>query len=198
MEKTEKCEKNRSFTSEFFDFFEMFVLSAIVVILLFSFFMRLCYVQGQSMESTLFDGEMLVVSDLFYQPEYGDIIVFHHTSEKYTSLNEPIVKRVIATEGEWVDIRTADGRLEITVSDPDGSNPRLLSEEYAQYVDYFVTESAHIYPVQVPEGYLFVMGDNRNHSTDSRSSLIGFVDERTVLGKVICRVTPFSKFGSVK
>lgn len=193
----ENEKKEPSFASEFFDFFEMFIISAIIVTVLFSFCMRLCSVQGESMESTLFENEILIVSDLFYKPECGDIIVFHHTSETYPGLNEPIVKRVIATEGEYVDIEIGDQRLIITVYDENMENPRVLDDEHAQYVDYFVTSSVHEYPVRVPEGCIFAMGDNRNHSTDSRSSLIGFIDQRSILGKVICRLTPFSKFGPV-
>lgn len=188
---------SKPFAADFFEFFEMFVISAIIVTILFSFCMRLCKVVGQSMESTLFEGETLVVSDLFYKPACGDIIVFHHTSEEYPSLNEPIVKRVIATGGEYVSIDVGENTLTVTVYDSNMQNPRVLDEDYTQYVDRFVTGSIHDYPVQVPEGYLFVMGDNRNHSTDSRSSLISFVDERCVLGKVILRLTPFSKIGSV-
>lgn len=180
-----KPEAKRSFTAEVFEFFEMFIISAIAVTLLFSFCVRLCNVVGQSMESTLFQGEMLVVSDLFYTPERGDIIVFHNTSEKYPSLNEPIVKRVIATGGEYVSVEVGENRLIVTVWDKNHENPQVLEEDYAQYVDYFVKSSAHDYPVQVPEGFLFVMGDNRNHSSDSRAVQVGFVVERRVLGKVI-------------
>jgi signal peptidase I len=85
----------------------------------------------------------------------------------------------------------------ITVYDENKENPRVLEDDYAVYKDYFVSILAHKYPIQVPEGKLFVLGDNRNHSLDSRFDNISFVDERRVLGKVIARVTPFDKFGTV-
>lgn len=181
-----------SFLGEFFDYFELFIISACVVLFLFSFVTRICRVDGRSMENTLHHGEMLIVSDLFYTPERGDIVVFHETGDYF---NEPIVKRVIATEGEWIDIVSTNDKLIVTVYDENKENPIVLEEEYAKYM--YQQNNYSGYPVQVPEGSLFVMGDNRDNSTDSRSPLIGFVDNRRVLGRVICRVTPFDKFGAV-
>lgn len=187
-----KKKPKTTFLSEFFDYFELFIVSACVVLLLFSFVTRICRVDGRSMDDTLHHGEMLIVSDLFYTPQRGDIIVFHETGEYF---NEPIVKRVIATEGEWVDIQTNGTKLIVTIYDEIKSNRIVLEEDYAKYMyqQYGYTG----YPVQVPEGCLFVMGDNRDNSTDSRSPLIGFVDQRRVLGCVICRVAPLDKFGAV-
>ena len=143
------------------------------------------------MEKTLIADEMLVVSNLFYTPERGDIIVFHQTG----TLNEPIVKRVIATEGEIIDIDF--DTWTVTITDTDG-NTFVLDEPY-MYLDggTATITSRHAYPYTVPEGCLFVMGDNRNHSTDSRGHTIGMVDERRVLGKVVFRITPIDKIGTV-
>ena len=200
--KTGNKSQKSSLSGEFFDIFEVFILSTCIVLLFFSFFIRLCRVDGPSMENTLINNEMLVISDLFYTPEYGDIIVFHQTSNTVSRLNEPIVKRVIATENQWIDIKVNDNKLTVTVYDENMENPRVLTEDYAKYSSYTASLNRdNTYPMQVPAGHVFVMGDNRNNSTDSRSHNIGdvngCVDERRILGKVILRVAPFSKFGPV-
>ena len=150
------------------------------------------------MNKTLIDNEKLLVSNVFYKPKCGDIIVFHQTGY----LNEPVVKRVIAVGGEtiYIDFDT----MEVTVTDKNG-NKRVLSEKYAFYDSderlkrkYMAHPTDHLFPLDVPEGYLFVMGDNRYNSLDSRYSEVSLVDERRVLGKVIFRLTPFDKMGTVE
>lgn len=182
---------------EIFDYFELFIFSACAVLLLFSFATRICRVDGPSMLNTLHDSEMLLVTDVFYTPERGDIVVFHQTGDQPSDLNEPIVKRVIATEGEWIDIKNADGKLYVTVYDSNFENPIVLDEYYARYDDGVSYYKYDVYPLQVPEGCTFVMGDNRGNSLDSRSTSIGFVDNRRMLGKVVCRLIPFDKFGKI-
>ena len=115
-------EEKQSVIAEIFDYYELCIFSICAVIVIFSFFIRLCRVDGQSMEDTLHNNEMLLVTDVFYTPERGDVIVFHQTGGQnkdiYSfSLNEPIVKRVIATAGEWIDIQLSDGRLKVTIYD---------------------------------------------------------------------------------
>jgi signal peptidase I len=150
------------------------------------------------MLKTLHDSEMLLVSDIFYTPEYGDIVVFHQTGNDPGDLNEPIVKRVIATENEWIEIdKNTDGTLTIKIYDENCQNPKVLDEMYANYDNGFGYYNYPEGPIQVPNGTVFVMGDNRGNSLDSRSPAIGFVDQRRILGKVICRVTPLDKFGKV-
>lgn len=186
-----------SLLGELFDYFELFIISACCVLIIFSFFTRICRVSGDSMLNTLYNTETLIVSDVFYTPERGDIIVFHQTGDQPGDLNEPVVKRVIATEGEWIDIEVGENKLIVTIYDSNKQNPRVLEEDYANYfkgVGYYNYEG---YPVQVPQGTIFVMGDNRGNSLDSRSGAIGFVDTRRVLGKVVCRVLPLDKFGTV-
>jgi signal peptidase I len=143
------------------------------------------------MEDTLYEKENLIVSDLFYTPKRGDVIVFHQTG----ALNEPIVKRVIATEGETVSIVYKDSSMQITVTDLEGQKT-VLEEEYVKYVGFPLYQSP--VTLTVPEDSLFVLGDNRNVSKDSRHSDIGMVDERRVLGKVLFRVTPFDRLGTIE
>ena len=189
--------KQGSFLSELFDYFELFIISACCVLILFSFFTRICRVSGDSMLNTLYNNEMLIVSDVLYTPERGDIIVFHQTGNDPSDLNEPVVKRVIATEGEWIDIEVGSKGLIVTIYDSNKENPQVLQEDYANYFKGVGYYNYTGYPVQVPEGSIFVMGDNRGNSLDSRSDSIGFVDVRRVLGKVVCRVLPLDKFGTV-
>ena len=171
--------------SSLFDYLEIFIYSAIAVILIFTFGFRLTNVMGPSMEDTLIENEKLLISNLFYEPEQGDIIVFHELGH----YNEPIVKRVIATEGQVVDIDFSTWTVTV-----DGVP---LEEDYRKLTQGPQLTSDYTYPMTVPENCLFVMGDNRNHSADSRSSSIGFVDCRQILGRVICRLSPFDRFGAV-
>ena len=192
-----KAKPKTTLLKEIYDYFELFIISACAVLLLFSFATRICRVDGPSMLNTLHDSEMLLVTDLFYTPERGDIVVFHQTGDQPSDLNEPIVKRVIATEGEWIDIKNVNGKLQVTVYNSDYNNPIILDEYYARYDDGVGYYKYDVFPVQVPQGCTFVMGDNRGNSLDSRSSSIGFVDNRRILGKVVCRLMPFDKFGKV-
>ncbi len=185
------------------EYLEMFVLCLCVILLVFSFGLRICRVSGNSMLPTLKDGQVLVVSDVGYTPRQGDIIIFHQTSDTVDAFNEPMVKRVIATEGQTVRIDFTDAIVTV-----DGV---ALSEDYIQliysgryeifaqhhtsYVEMSDGTRHRVFEATVPEGHLFVMGDNRNDSSDSRTTAIGFVDERRVLGRAILRVTPFADFG---
>ena len=186
----EKKKKRGSIIKESVEYAEIFVLAICFVVILFSFCFRLCTVDGASMENTLYEGESLIVSNLFYKPEAGDIIVFHQTGE----LNEPVVKRVIAVEGEKVHVVYFKDYMTITVTDADG-NERTLEESYMKYEGplLYMTETEYT----VPENCLFVLGDNRNNSKDSRHPHIGMVDERRVLGKVVLRLKPLDRLGFV-
>lgn len=177
-----------------FDYVEIFAICICIVFLIFSFAARICTVEGNSMKNTLNDREALVVSRLFYEPKQGDIVVFHQTHDEIDAYNKPIVKRVIALEGQTVKIDFAKGEVYV-----DGS---LFNEEYVYldtgsyerlyWADYgnmnYITS---VFETVVPEGEVFVMGDNRNHSIDSRKNDIGTVDERRILGRVIFKLSPF-------
>lgn len=195
---TEKqSDKKTPLIHSVYDFLELLVISICIVFIIFTFSVRLCRVNGPSMENTLYNGEMLLTSDLFYTPTAGDVIVFHQTSEVNPKYNELIVKRIIATEGQFVKV-VSNG---VYVSDDDifDESDRLDESQYA-YMDigYMLNYYSALDKVfEVPEGCLFVMGDNRNHSADSRDPDISFVDTRRVVGKVVLRLTPLSRFGAV-
>ena len=185
--------KNSSVIRTVFDYVEIFAICICLVFLMFTFVARICTVNGNSMNNTLKNKEVLVVSPLFYEPKQGDIVVFHQTGE----LNEPVVKRVIALGGQTVKIDFDKGEVYV-----DGV---LLKEKYAYldtgryerryFAQYDMDYATSTFETVVPEGELFVMGDNRNHSLDSRSTSIGTVDERRLLGRVVFRLSPF---GTVK
>lgn len=186
------------------EYMEMFVFAVVFVILLLTFALRLCEVDGPSMDHTLTEGERLLISDLFYTPKQNDIIVFHLTDSPNPHYNKPIVKRVIATGGQHVKINFIEKKL--YVSDDDVfSEEELIDESGYAYFSGGVwnqprltpghaTQNGNEYAFHVPEGKLFVMGDNRNNSADSRSDDIGFVDEECVLGRALLCVMPFSSF----
>ena len=177
-----------SLKSELFDWLEMLVLSVSVVFLVFTFIVRVSIVDGNSMNNTLYNGEALLLSELFYTPEQGDIVVIQTPKMGY---EKPIVKRIIATEGQTVAIDTSSWT--VTVDGVALDEPYVLKEA-ADMRGWDYGES-----YTVPEGCVFVMGDNRNHSTDSRSSTyVGAVDMRYILGKVTLRFFPINKFGTVK
>ncbi len=187
--------KKSTVVADLLDYIEIFVVAVCIVVALFSFSgFRLCTVSGPSMENTLVHNEKLITSDLFYTPARGDVVVFHLTSDNPNGYNEPIVKRVIGVAGDTVriDYRT----WTVTVTDKDG-NVTVVDEPYRKVVDGNPYPSTPI-SVYVEEGTVFVMGDNRNHSADSRDARIGLVDTRCILGKVILRVTPLSRFGAVE
>ena len=185
------------------EYVELFVLCFCAIVLLFSCGLRICVVSGDSMLPTLQNGQALVTSSLFYQPKTGDVVVFHQISEKVDRYNEPMIKRVIATQGQTVEIDFESKTVTVDGIALDESYIQLIYRgEYAifaeHHMSYVVGEDGVGHPVfraTVPDGHLFVMGDNRNNSADSRTSEIGFVDARRLLGRVICRLTPLDAFG---
>ena len=180
--------KKTSFVSSIFENLETITIAICAAILIITIFFRLCTVVGTSMCNTLQNGDRLIVSNFLYTPERGDIIVFHQTGDYY---NEPLVKRVIATEGEWIDVDPMDWTVRIA-DNPQMENAVTLDEPYV-FLEGAYYGSIIEFPVQVPEGHVFVMGDNRNNSADSRSQKVGFVDTRRILGKVLFRIYPFEK-----
>ena len=175
--------EERSVRRDIYDWMQCLVVAIIACVLLFSFFVRLVDVVGESMLPTLQSGDKIVVSNLFYEPKQGDIIVFRKDEYK----EQPLVKRVIAVEGQTIDI---DFNRGIVYVDGEPIDEPYIAEPTTEPMDFNGE-------VKVPEGCVFVMGDNRNHSTDSRLDTIGFVDKRCIMGKVYFTLFPLKNFGSV-
>ena len=282
---SETTNKKNSFITSLYEWIEVFCFALFAVVLLFTFVLRLITVDGSSMTNTFRHGDRVVVSNLFYSPKAGDVVVLQDSTSQ--DISAPIIKRIIATEGETVDIDP--DTWTVTVTDKDG-NERTLKENYVRQVhtvslplswekilevetdmytayvtdyDGFVVSndvivektgendlvikygdktvrlntetldatisdsfgnasavekdkvkknlvrmrmpsigemyyyrnaiSPNAYPYTVEEGHVFVMGDNRNGSLDSR--LLGTVDERTIIGKAYVRIFPNPRIG---
>ena len=168
-----------------YDWIQCLASALIVCVVLFIFFIRVIDVKGTSMYPTLNNQDKMLVSDVFYRPKAGDIVVFK--KDQYDP-DKALVKRVIATEGQEINIDFDKGIVYV-----DGEP---LEEDYIN--ELTTTKLDFIGPQTVPEGCIFVMGDNRNMSTDSRKSEIGMVDNRLIIGKVYCVIFPLSSFGLVK
>lgn len=182
--------KKKKRLSTVVEYVELFAVSVLVVLFVFSFMFRMCVVDGSSMNNTLQDGERLITRDFFYTPKCGDIIVFYE-GEPY---NKPLVKRVIATGGQTITIDYNNGNVSVNGEILNEDYIFLSGDKYFLYYGYTYDEQTKIMTVTVPEGQLFVMGDNRNDSVDSRTSSIGCISEEQVMGKVILRISPFTVF----
>ena len=172
--------KKRRLQDMVLDYLHDFVFLLAILLLVFVLVFRIVVVSGPSMKSTLVDGDYLIVlsSALAGDPEPGDIIVASKSDFKN---GEPIIKRVIATEGQVVDIDFTTGTVTV-----DGV---VLDEPYIKEAGSILYEGVN-FPITVDEGCLFVMGDNRNNSKDSRDPDIGLIDERQVLGHAVFLVFP--------
>jgi signal peptidase I len=202
-ETTEKEKKKGTFWKDIADMLEAVLISVFCVIMIFAYVLRPVTVEGHSMESTLQDQDKLFMTDLFYTPERGDIVIVDndvsHLYDENGNLVEGaglstettekrLIKRVIAMGGETLDIDFTTGTVTI-----DGEP---LEESYINNLT-LNDEGAFTYPLTIPEGYYFVMGDNRQHSSDSRHPLVGLVSADQILGKAVFRFAPFSSIGSI-
>ncbi|MBE6877546.1 MAG: signal peptidase I [Ruminococcaceae bacterium] len=169
---------------EIYEACESIIVSLIIITLVIVFAFRAVSVDGDSMLPNLHDTERLITTNLFYTPQKGDIVVL----DKNNALGKPLIKRVIATEGDTIRIESKTGNVYV--------NNELLIEDYI----YEKIEPANINDLEmtINDGYVFVMGDNRNNSQDSRVESIGQVNTKSILGQAVLRIYPFSEIGVLK
>lgn len=177
----EVCEKKNTFAQKIVELASIIASSIIAIMLIFTFVFRVVGVSGPSMMNTLQHGDWLLVSAFITEPERGDIVIVTQPN----SFNEPIVKRVIAVGGDTIDINFETATVYV--------NGEEINEPYLGSATTD-DEGAWNYPLTLKEGQVFVMGDNRQHSTDSRSPDIGLIDENYILGQVMVRFSPISSF----
>ena len=170
----------RKVSRSLLEWVELFVLALAVALLLLTFVVRHSPVYGDSMYPTLAEGDVVLVSNLFYTPARGDIVIVQSGGYGYT---KPLVKRVIAVGGDTIDINSDTWEVRV--------NGELIDEPYLVKKSGSMTTYSmeHLtFPYTIPEGALFVMGDNRTVSADSRYATIGLIDTRYVIGRVWLRI----------
>lgn len=163
-----------------YDWVEAAVFALVCVVLVFTFLFRIVGVDGESMQNTLMDHDRLILVHNFYTPQRGDIVVINRYTE------EPLVKRIIAIGGDTIDIDPET--LLVSV------NGEVLDEPYLDCPTPLYDFAG---PLTIEEGYVFVMGDNRVNSHDSRSFDIGLINVKDIMGKAVFRIWPLSSVGGL-
>ncbi len=166
-----------------FDVVSIIATALVAVAIVFIFFFRTVGVVGSSMYPTLHNADRIILTAFYDESEYGDIVVTCQPS-KSPLIPDVLVKRVIATEGQTVDIDFDNGIVYVdgvALDEPYINEPTRDREDFSE-------------PVTVPEGHVFVMGDNRNASTDSRDNRVGLIREEYILGEALFRIAPFGQF----
>ncbi|MCI9402847.1 MAG: signal peptidase I [Oscillospiraceae bacterium] len=186
-EPEQKAEEKGSFKLDLFFWMQALIGALVFLILTFTLVGRVIGVVGGSMLSTLHEGDLLLLQSVGYTPKQGDVVVLRKSS----FMTEPIVKRVIAVAGQHVQVDYATGQVYV---DGEALDEPYINEVMVDPLDPLET----VLDVTVPEGSIYVMGDNRNHSSDSRDERLGTVDTRYVLGRALWILTPFDHFGAIE
>ena len=191
-EEVEEQEAPRRPGAELYEWLQLFLGCVVAAVVLFNCVARLTRVDGGSMDYTLQHGEIMLIWSLGYTPKQGDVVVLNKTSVLLPDWTEPraIVKRVIATGGQTVDVDYSTGTVYV---DGQALDEPYLHEEMRRPGAPSMQETHW----EVPEGSIFVMGDNRNYSTDSRDSLLGTIDTDYILGRAVLALWPLDRFGTV-
>ena len=176
-----------------FEWLQMILGCVLAAVFVFNCLARLSMVDGNSMDDTLQDREMMLVWSLGYTPKQGDIVVLNKTTADLPGWDgtRAIVKRVIAVGGQTVDLDYTTGTVYVDGTPLD--EPYIKEDMYRP--DPYLRPEMQTLHWEIPEGSIFVMGDNRNNSTDSRDERLGPIDEAYVLGKVVLALWPPSRFG---
>ena len=170
----------------FYEIFESILIALIAIIFLVVFVFRAVTVDGSSMEPNLHNGDKLITTNLFYTAQKGDIIVV----DKNTILGKPVIKRVIATAGDTIKYECETGDVYV--------NGEKLTETYILSYNGMPNPYTEDIDTVVKDGHVFVMGDNRNNSNDSRNSELGQINTNNILGKAVLRIYPFNSIGVIK
>lgn len=182
VEITENSKKSDKNVESIYEMASVVVSAILTVGIIFTFLFKISTVSGESMENTLYNGDKLIISAVTQDVEYGDVVVVSQPN----GYEKVLIKRVIAVGGQTVWFNEDTNKVVV-----DGKE---LDEPYIKEEMEFLLSMTKLY--RVPEGKIFVMGDNRNNSADSRSELIGMIDERYVVGKVIYRIGDKNLFNS--
>lgn len=172
-----------------YEWLEEIVIALTLVILVFTFLFRVVTVTGESMLPNFVEGQKLIVTNLGHSVEQGTVVVITNV------LNEPIIKRVVATEGQTVDIDYETG---VVYVDGEAVDETQFGLENGITTRPYSTLEAMVFPQTVPEGCVFVLGDNRGVSKDSRYTEVGMVDTRHILGEAVFTLYPFDRFGVIE
>ena len=166
------------------------VVAVVSIVLIFTFFCRITRVDGGSMLNTLHNGDLLLLWSAGYTPSAGDVVVLNKTAAETAALlgGEAIVKRVIATGGQTVQIDYASDTVYVDGQPLD--EPYIREANMSPMSGPYSGQTSFV----VPEGSIFVMGDNRNASTDGRHSMVGPVEQGYVMGRAVCVLFPLSNW----
>lgn len=172
--------KSEEFKLDLYFWLQALVIALVVLILAFAFVGRIITVDGDSMLPTLHNRDVLLLRGIAYSPKQGDIVVLTKDFGHY--VDQPIVKRVVAVGGQHIRIDYDAGLVYVDGEALD--EPYILEPMHRKGGDLIIEE------MTVPEGSVFVMGDNRNDSSDSRHWELGAIDERYILGKMVTVLIP--------